>query len=81
LRPSLSIPSDGLRENEKLMKLARFLDFSEVIKKETGGKGVDVILDFIGKDYFEKNVASLGVVRPSSSSVFPLTIPSLFDLS
>ena len=34
-------------------------DFAEVIKAETGGKGVDVILDMIGASYFEKNLASL----------------------
>ena len=34
-------------------------DFAEVIKAETGRKGVDVILDMIGASYFEKNLASL----------------------
>jgi putative PIG3 family NAD(P)H quinone oxidoreductase len=34
-------------------------DFATVIKAETGGKGVDVILDMIGASYFEKNIASL----------------------
>ncbi|WP_320196078.1 NAD(P)H-quinone oxidoreductase [Agrobacterium rosae] len=34
-------------------------DFAEVIKSETGGKGVDVILDMIGASYFQKNLASL----------------------
>lgn len=34
-------------------------DFAEVIKAETGGKGVDVILDMIGASYFEKNLTSL----------------------
>lgn len=34
-------------------------DFAAVIKEETGGKGVDVILDMIGASYFEKNIASL----------------------
>jgi NADPH2:quinone reductase len=34
-------------------------DFAEVIKAETGGKGVDVILDMIGASYFEKNIAAL----------------------
>ncbi|MGG7517251.1 NAD(P)H-quinone oxidoreductase [Allorhizobium undicola] len=34
-------------------------DFAEVIKAETGGKGVDVILDMIGAAYLEKNIASL----------------------
>ena len=34
-------------------------DFAEVIQKDTGGKGVDVVLDMIGASYFEKNIASL----------------------
>lgn len=34
-------------------------DFATVIKAETNGKGVDVILDMIGAAYFEKNIASL----------------------
>jgi NADPH:quinone reductase len=34
-------------------------DFAEVIKAETDGKGVDIILDMIGAAYFEKNIASL----------------------
>jgi putative PIG3 family NAD(P)H quinone oxidoreductase len=34
-------------------------DFAEVVKAETGGKGVDVVLDMIGANYLEKNLASL----------------------
>nr|WP_063570677.1 NAD(P)H-quinone oxidoreductase [Luteibacter rhizovicinus] len=34
-------------------------DFAKVIGSETGGKGVDVIVDFIGAPYFERNLASL----------------------
>lgn len=34
-------------------------DFVDVIKKETGGKGVDVILDMVGGDYIERNIRSL----------------------
>jgi NADPH:quinone reductase-like Zn-dependent oxidoreductase len=34
-------------------------DFAKVIERETGGKGVDVIVDFIGTPYFERNLASL----------------------
>lgn len=37
----------------------RTQDFAEIIKSDTSGKGVDVILDFIGKDYFSQNLASL----------------------
>lgn len=34
-------------------------DFAEVIKAETGGQGVDIVLDMIGAAYFDKNIASL----------------------
>ncbi|MBP1842506.1 putative PIG3 family NAD(P)H quinone oxidoreductase [Rhizobium petrolearium] len=34
-------------------------DFAEVMRQETGGKGVDVVLDMIGAAYFEKNLSVL----------------------
>ncbi|HVI54806.1 MAG TPA: NAD(P)H-quinone oxidoreductase [Luteibacter sp.] len=34
-------------------------DFAKAIERETAGKGVDVIVDFIGAPYFERNLASL----------------------
>jgi len=33
-------------------------DFAEEIRKATDGKGMDVIIDFIGASYFKQNVAS-----------------------
>lgn len=36
-------------------------DFAEEIKKATDGKGVDVIVDFIGQGYFVRNVSSLAL--------------------
>lgn len=36
-------------------------DFVEVIKKETGGAGIDVILDMVGGDYIPRNLKSLAV--------------------
>ncbi|KAI3718838.1 hypothetical protein L6452_19723 [Arctium lappa] len=36
-------------------------DFVARVKEETGGKGVDVILDNIGGPYFQKNLESLGM--------------------
>ncbi|MCQ6483097.1 zinc-binding dehydrogenase, partial [Vibrio parahaemolyticus] len=33
-------------------------DWAEEIKKVTGGKGVDLIIDFVGADYFQKNLDS-----------------------
>jgi NADPH2:quinone reductase len=37
----------------------RTQDFADVIKSETAGKGVNVILDMVGGDYIEKNIRSL----------------------
>jgi NADPH:quinone reductase len=34
-------------------------DFAEVVKAETGGRGVDVILDMVGGDYVDRNIRSL----------------------
>jgi len=34
-------------------------DFAEVVKAETSGRGVDVILDIVGGDYVERNIRSL----------------------
>ncbi|MGE7368510.1 NAD(P)H-quinone oxidoreductase [Neorhizobium sp. NPDC001467] len=34
-------------------------DFAEVVKAETGGQGVDVVLDMIGADYLQKNLSIL----------------------
>jgi putative PIG3 family NAD(P)H quinone oxidoreductase len=36
-------------------------DFAEVVKQQTDGRGVDVVLDSIGAPYLEKNLASLTV--------------------
>jgi NADPH:quinone reductase-like Zn-dependent oxidoreductase len=36
-------------------------DFAEIVKDATGGKGVDVLVDFVGKAHWEKNIASLAV--------------------
>lgn len=34
-------------------------DFADVVRRETGGRGVDVILDVVGGPYWDANVASL----------------------
>ncbi len=34
-------------------------DFAEVVRDETGGAGVDVVLDVIGADYWEQNLRAL----------------------
>lgn len=36
-------------------------DFAAVIAEETGGRGVDVILDMVGTPYIERNIASLAL--------------------
>lgn len=39
----------------------RTQDFVEVIRQDTGGKGVDVILDMVGGDYFDRNLQAAAV--------------------
>ena len=34
-------------------------DFADEVKKATGGKGVDVIIDFVAKDHWTKNIDAL----------------------
>ncbi|KAG9315684.1 hypothetical protein JVU11DRAFT_3331 [Chiua virens] len=34
-------------------------DFSKEVKKTTNGKGVDVVIDFVGRTHWEKNIDSL----------------------
>jgi len=36
-------------------------DFVAVVKERTGGRGVDLVLDHIGGDYFARNLAALAV--------------------
>jgi len=36
-------------------------DFVQVVKAETGGRGVDVVLDMVGGDYFPRNLECLTV--------------------
>jgi len=36
-------------------------DFAEVVRAATSGAGVDVVLDIIGGEYFERNVESLAL--------------------
>jgi NADPH2:quinone reductase len=36
-------------------------DFAAVIKDKTAGRGVDVVLDMIGGDYFQRNINSLAM--------------------
>ncbi|KAF2100712.1 putative quinone oxidoreductase [Rhizodiscina lignyota] len=52
-------------------------DFAEVVKRETDGRGVDLIVDLVGKDYWLRNVASAAmeakmvIVASLSGSVIP----------
>jgi putative PIG3 family NAD(P)H quinone oxidoreductase len=64
-------------------------DFAEVMKAETGGKGVDVVLDMIGAAYFEKNlsvlakdgclsiIAFLGGAKAESVNLTPIMVKRL----
>ncbi len=36
-------------------------DFVDAVKKETGGKGVDVVLDMVGGDYIQRNMSAAAV--------------------
>ncbi len=36
-------------------------DFVAVVEERTGGRGVDLVLDIIGAEYFERNLAALAV--------------------
>lgn len=36
-------------------------DFAGIVKERTGGRGVDLVLDIIGAEYFERNMAALAV--------------------
>jgi putative PIG3 family NAD(P)H quinone oxidoreductase len=36
-------------------------DFVEIVKKETGDKGVDVILDMVGGDYIQRNMSAAAI--------------------
>ncbi|MDY7101409.1 MAG: NAD(P)H-quinone oxidoreductase [Actinomycetota bacterium] len=55
-------------------------DFLEVVRAETGGRGVDVVLDVIGGEYLERNIDALRVggrivqvgVMGSGTATFPL---------
>ena len=41
-------------------------DFVDVIKEDTGGKGVDVVLDMVGGDYIQRD---LGMMKPGGRHV------------
>jgi len=36
-------------------------DFVDIVKKETGGRGVDVILDMVGGDYIQRNMSAAAI--------------------
>ena len=37
------------------------VDFAEEVMKTTNGKGVDVVIDFVGRTHWEKNIDSLAI--------------------
>ncbi len=36
-------------------------DFAAIVKEITGGKGVNVVIDFVGQSHFNKNLEALAV--------------------
>ncbi|KAA1476887.1 quinone oxidoreductase [Dentipellis sp. KUC8613] len=57
-------------------------DFSEEVKKTTGGKGVDVVIDFVGQSHWKKNIDSMGLDARMTilATLSGAEVPS-FDLS
>ena len=43
----------------------REVDFVEATREATGGRGVDLVLDIVGGDYFQRNLEVLENGRPS----------------
>jgi NADPH2:quinone reductase len=39
----------------------READFVEIIKKETNGRGIDVVLDMVGGDYIQRNISAAAI--------------------
>ena len=56
-----SIPIKTQRPSTAIEAKYKKQDFQEEVRKITEGRGVDVILDFIGASYWEKNLASIAV--------------------
>ncbi len=60
-------------------------DFVAVIKEATGGRGVDVILDMVGGDYFPRNIQSLAMdgrlihIATDRGDVVELNIPKIMQ--
>ncbi|MEM9261076.1 MAG: zinc-binding dehydrogenase, partial [Bacteroidota bacterium] len=66
LAQAIPIATSSPQKHEFLLSLGaercidyRTEDFAEVVVEATAGKGVDVILDFVGAPYLEKNMKSL----------------------
>ncbi|KAF8595863.1 quinone oxidoreductase [Ceratobasidium sp. AG-I] len=60
-------------------------DFGEEVNKITNGEGVNVIIDFIGPDYWEKNVEAIAkdgrlvfLASMSGSTITNFNVPKLF---
>jgi putative PIG3 family NAD(P)H quinone oxidoreductase len=60
-------------------------DFAAFVARETAGRGADVILDFVGAGYLEKNVASLAIggrliiISTLSGAVAPMDLRQLMQ--
>jgi len=61
-----TVGSEEKREAARTFGAARSInyrseDFVAVVKAETGGKGVDVILDMVGGDYIQRNIEAAAI--------------------
>jgi putative PIG3 family NAD(P)H quinone oxidoreductase len=63
----------------------RDADFLEAVRAATGGKGVDVVLDMVGAEYFARNVEALAVegrlveIATLRGAKAELTIPTIMQ--
>jgi len=63
----------------------RETDFVEVVKAATGGRGVDVVLDMVGGEYFARNLDALAVegrlveIATQRGAKAELTIPTIMQ--
>ena len=55
----LNMPDGGLGATHAVNYKTQ--DFAAEVKTATGGKGVDVVIDFVGRSHWHKNIDALAV--------------------